>query len=103
VILVEIIFAAGEDYSGTNLTLSFPPEVDSLTAMLQIIDDNRLEAVEQFTANLLLGAGQDRVTLGADSATVEITDDDSKLQIWLGKWLGHESLCICFSSCHHRF
>jgi len=78
VILVEIIFAAGEDYSGTNLTLSFPPEVDSLTAMLQIIDDNRLEAVEQFTANLLLGAGQDRVTLGADSATVEITDDDSK-------------------------
>ena len=44
--------------------------------MVPILNDDRLEGVEQFTAMLTLPTGQVGVTLGADMATVEITDDD---------------------------
>ena len=50
--------------------------VTSQIVMVPILNDNRLEAVDQFTATLSLPAGQVGVTLGADTATVEITDDD---------------------------
>ena len=49
--------------------------------MVQIIDDNRLEGVESFTAQLSLPAGQIRVMLGAAMATVVITDEDSELHV----------------------
>ena len=52
--------------------------------MVPIIDDSVFEGAEQFTARLSLPAGQSGVVLGADIATVEITDDDRKLSIsWL--------------------
>ena len=44
--------------------------------MVPIIDDNVFEGVEQFTARLLVPAGQSGVVLGADMATVEITDEE---------------------------
>ena len=47
--------------------------------MVPILVDDNLEGVEQFTAMLSLPAGQVGVVLGADMATVEITDDDCKL------------------------
>ena len=47
--------------------------------MVPILVNDSLEGVEQFTAMLSLPAGQVGVTLGADMATVEITDDDCKL------------------------
>ena len=47
--------------------------------MVPIIDDSVFEGAEQFTARLSLPAGQSGVVLGADIATVEITDDDRKL------------------------
>ena len=37
-----------------------------------------LQVFETFTAQLSVPSGQNRVMLGANSATVEITDDDSE-------------------------
>ena len=59
--------------------MTFQPTETSQIVMVPILNDNRLEGVEQFTAMLTLPAGQVGVTLGADTATVEITDDDCKL------------------------
>ena len=59
--------------------MTFEPTETSQIVMVPILVDNNLEGVEQFTAMLSLPAGQVGVTLGADMATVEITDDDCKL------------------------
>ena len=59
--------------------MTFEPTETSQIVMVPILVDNNLEGVEQFTAMLTLPAGQVGVTLGADMATVEITDDDCKL------------------------
>ena len=58
--------------------MTFQPTETSLIVMVPILIDNRLEGEEQFTAMLSLPAGQVGVMLGADTATVEITDDDCK-------------------------
>ena len=75
--------AAGEDYSGTTQTIDIGPGNSSQTVevMVQIIDDNLLENVEQFTAQLSVPASQDRVMLGAAMATVNITDNDRELHV----------------------
>ena len=59
--------------------MTFGATETSQIVMVPILVDNNLEGVEQFTAMLTLPAGQVGVTLGADMATVEITDDDCKL------------------------
>ena len=60
--------------------MTFQPTVTSQIVMVPILNDNRLEGVEQFTAMLSQAAGQVGVVIGAaDTATVEITDDDCKL------------------------
>ena len=63
--------------------MTFQPTEFSLIVMVPILTDNRLEGEEQFTATLSLPAGQVGVMLGADTATVEITDDDCKLVMQL--------------------
>lgn len=80
-VIVSLSCAAGEDYTGTIQTIIIGPGGSSRTvdAMVRIIDDNLLENVEQFTAQLSVPAGQDRVMLGTDMATVEITDNDREL------------------------
>ena len=75
-LLLPMHCAAGEDYTTTSQTVTFQPTETSLIVMVPILIDNRLEGVEQFTAMLTLPAGQNGVMLGADMATVEITDDD---------------------------
>lgn len=50
----------------------------SQVVMVPIINDSLVEGVERFTAQLSVPSGQNRVMLGANSATVEITDDDSE-------------------------
>ena len=56
--------------------MTFAPTQTSQVVMVPIIDDNVFEGVEQFTARLLVPAGQSGVVLGADMATVEITDEE---------------------------
>ena len=70
--------AAGEDYTPTSVTVTFQPTETSQTVMVPILADNTFEGIEQFTARLSLPAGQNGVVLGANTATVEITDDDCK-------------------------
>jgi len=74
---------AGEDYTTTSQTVTFQPTETSQIVMVPILGDDNLEGVEQFTAMLSLPAGQVGVVLGADRATVEITDDDCELFIRL--------------------
>ena len=68
--------AAGEDYTTTSVTVTFQAAESSQVVMVPILPDTLLEGVEQFTAQLSLPAGQTGVVLGANTATVEITDDD---------------------------
>ena len=59
--------------------MTFQSTETSQIVMVPILVDDNLEGVEQFTAMLSVPAGQVGVILGADMATVEITDDDCKL------------------------
>ena len=78
----------------------FQPTETSLIVMVPILDDSNLEGVEQFTAMLSLPVGQVGVTLGANMATVEITDDDCKLVIvcWLAINKTKQNLMIANAS-----
>ena len=78
----------------------FQPTETSLIVMVPILDDSNLEGVEQFTAMLSLPAGQVGVVLGADMATVEITDDDCKSVIvcWLAINKTKQNLMIANAS-----
>ena len=69
--------------------------------MVPIINDNAFEGSEQFTARLSLPAGQSGVVLGANTATVEITDEeDSRPFLRLhDKNILPLYLCISQSSC----
>ena len=67
---------AGEDYTTTSVTLTFQAADASQIVMVPILPDNTFEGTEQFTARLFLPAGQDGVVLGANMASVEMTDDD---------------------------
>lgn len=70
---------AGQDYVARSQRITFQPMVTLQTVPVSILDDNSVESVvEQFTVLLSVPADQRRVGLGADTATVEITDDDGK-------------------------
>ena len=56
--------------------MTFAPTQTSQTVMVPIIDDSVGEGSEQFTARLSLPPGQSGVVLGANTATVEITDEE---------------------------
>ena len=70
------VSVAGEDYTATSVTVMFQAAETSKVVMVPILADDLTDGVEQFTAQLSLPAGQDRVMLGTDMATVEIIDDD---------------------------
>ena len=70
--------AAGADYTATSLTVTIQAAESSQVVMVPILIDTTFEGIEQFTAQLSLPAGQNGVVLGANTATVEIADDDCK-------------------------
>ena len=92
---------AGEDYTNTSTTVVFPPAETSQVVMVPILPDDIFEGAEQFTARLSLPAGQSGVVLGANTATVEITDEeDSRPFLRLhDKNILPLYLCISQSSC----
>ena len=69
---------AGDDYTATSMAVTIQAADASQVVMVPIINDSLVEGVERFTARLSLPTGQDGVMLGANTATVEITDDDSE-------------------------
>ena len=87
--------AAGEDYTTTSRTVTFQPMETSLIVMVPIVIDSRVEGVERFNAMLSLPTGQVGVILGADMATVDITDDDCKYFFSdSGGWLANTSTSL---------
>ena len=70
---------AGEDYTTSSVTVTFQAAEASQVVMVPILFDNLLEGEEQFTAQLSRPADQDGVVLGANTTTVEITDDDCEI------------------------
>ena len=70
---------AGCDYSGLNeVGIIFGPAVDFMMYQIPITNDEILEAEESFTVLLSAPSTERGVVLGQSSATVVITDDDSK-------------------------
>ena len=81
--LLQIYFwcipPAGCDYSGLyEVELTFGPAIDSMMYQIPITNDEILEAEESFTVSLTVPSTERGVVLGQPSATVSITDDDSK-------------------------
>lgn len=70
---------AGCDYSGLNeVEITFGPAINFITYQIPITNDEILEAEESFTVLLSAPSTERGVMLGQSSATVVITDDDSK-------------------------
>ena len=81
--LLQIYFwcipPAGCDYSGLyEVELTFGPAIDSVMYQIPITNDEILEAEESFTVSLTVPSTERGVVVGQPSATVGITDDDSK-------------------------
>ena len=75
---MSISHTAGEDYIATSMSVTIQAADASQVVMVPIINDSLIEGVEQFTAQLSLPSDLDGVMLGANTTTVEITDDDSE-------------------------
>ena len=73
-------YADDLDYvSILNHQLTFGPSVSSQTVRIEIIDDNSFEEnVENFTVTLSTNNATPRLLLGAQLATVNITDNESE-------------------------
>ena len=66
--------------------------------MVPIINDNAFEGSEQFTVRLSLPAGQSGVVLGANMATVEITDEEDSRPFLRLRHKNILPLYLCFLS-----
>ena len=68
----------GEDYKGwDNITISFAPEQTSVTEVIDIIDDQRMEGDELFQIVLhRFPHASDNVDICSNNATVLIRDGD---------------------------
>lgn len=71
----------GEDYRGGPFSLYFPPEENTISFNVTIIDDNVIEFREDFS--LVLGIPDTAAAIGVvlgspDTASVNIVDDDSE-------------------------
>ena len=66
--------------------------------MVPIINDNAFEGSEQFTVRLSLPAGQSGVVLGANMATVEITDEEDSRSFLRLRHKNILPLYLCFLS-----
>ena len=68
---------AGSDYTQPGVTtVTFDPDQTSASYPVTILDDTNIEDTEIFTATLsTTGSG---VTIGDDTATVTILDDDGE-------------------------
>lgn len=99
------MFLAADDYEAlASGTITFSPVQMLHTVFITIVDDNVLENMEQFTVEVVVTEGQERVDVG-DAANVLISNDDCE-QIPMSTTAMcslTESLCvfIYFSSCEH--
>ena len=64
------------DYNAVNMELMFDKDTSRACARIRIIEDRTLEAVESF--NVILSTTDTHVSLEPQTATVFISDNDSK-------------------------
>ena len=66
--------------------------------MIPLIDDDVEEQVEQFLGRLTTSESSDVVLLNPATATIQITDDDSKIMILAVEWMSlYPSTDVMFS------
>ena len=68
-----------DDYTGVTTVVTFPAGQTTQTVDVPTIDDNDSEGTESFTATLSNASPSDVVFITEDTATINITDNDSKL------------------------
>ena len=68
---------AGTDYGGVVTTVTFEPGDTAQFVDISIVNDDVLEGVEMFTATLTTDDSNVDISSN-DTATITITDDDSK-------------------------
>ena len=77
----------GEDYTAVNSHFDFQPQPEgqstSQCSNVSIMDDNVLEATEMFTIELQGIDASVSVDLSANTATVVIMDNDSRLRHYI--------------------
>ena len=72
----NILFSAPDDYEAiVSSTITFSSTQTSATVSVTIVDDDVLEDVEQFTAEVVATGGQERVDVG-DVTSIYISNDD---------------------------
>lgn len=76
---------APSDYVATSGTLTFSPGETTKAVVVMVVGDVQLEQDERFTVTLSDPVG---ATLGIDSATGTITNDDTAAPISAGSWQG---------------
>ena len=80
---------APSDYSAVSQEVVFSAGTRQRTVNISIIEDSVLEDVEFFYVRVKVPASHAGVVLlGTDTATISITDDDSKWQHWSAQ-------CLC--------
>ena len=74
-----MLVSAPSDYSAASLNVTFSGGDTERTVTLRTMEDAVLESMsENFFVRLMVPADQIGVALGRDTATILITDDDSK-------------------------
>ena len=70
---------APADYISVSKQLNFTSSVTEYRVNISIVNDNLVEDVKQFIANLNLISAVDNVSINSPQATVNIHNDDSML------------------------
>lgn len=71
--------SAPRDYSALSMNVTFSAEVSERTVTIQTMEDAILErTAKSFFVHLIAPADQFGLVLGQDTATITITDDDSR-------------------------
>ena len=76
--LLTLLSPAPVDYTSTTNTLTFGPTVTRLPVTIPITDDNVVESIENFFANLDLTTPGANVVINPATTEIRIDDDDRK-------------------------
>ena len=83
---LSLITVAGDDYLQQDLELTFDPATTSLDIVIPLVNDDVMEAEEDFSLSLQLASAVEGAALGSlSSVSVTITDDDG--------------VCVCVCVC----
>ena len=76
ILLYSLAHTVGDDFAPTTMTVTFQPGETSVIVPVPILDDSLIEPTEVFSASL--STTDSTVTVGDDTATVDILDNDGE-------------------------